>query len=105
MRRLCFTLPVLLCLGLAGLGAPVRAQEPPAGFRLDPAIAEADNRLIAEIRGTQYLMANLEYLSDMIGPRLTGSEKMRRANDWTAEKFREYGLSNVHLEPSTRWRW
>src|SRR5205085_1374466 len=45
--------------------------------------------------------ANLTYLSDMIGPRLTGSENLKRANDWTAEKMRSYGLTNVHLEPWT----
>ena len=46
-------------------------------------------------------MANLTYLSDMIGPRLTGSESLKRANDWTIEKMKSYGLSNVHLEPWT----
>ena len=29
------------------------------------------------------VMKNLAYLSDMIGPRLTGSSAMRKANDWT----------------------
>jgi Zn-dependent M28 family amino/carboxypeptidase len=43
-------------------------------------------------------MANLEYLSDRIGPRLTGSARLKQANDWTAEMFRKYGLENVHLE-------
>src|SRR5262249_39105677 len=38
-------------------------------------------------------------LSDMIGPRLTGSAALKRANDWAAEKMRSYGLVNVHLEP------
>jgi Zn-dependent M28 family amino/carboxypeptidase len=46
-------------------------------------------------------MENLEYLSDEIGPRLTGSPQLKQANDWTAAKFREYGLTNVHLEPWT----
>lgn len=39
------------------------------------------------------------YLTDVIGPRLTGSPGMRRANEWTAEKFREWGLANVVIEP------
>ena len=30
------------------------------------------------------VMKNLEYLSDVIGPRLTGSAAMRGGNDWTA---------------------
>ena len=41
------------------------------------------------------------YLTDVIGPRLTGSAAMRQANFWTAEKMREWGLSNVAMEP---WR-
>ena len=42
---------------------------------------------------------NARYLMDVIGPRLTGSPAMKRANEWTAGKMREYGLENVHLEP------
>ena len=45
------------------------------------------------------LMANLEYLCDMIGPRLTGSPALAKANQWTSDKFRQYGLANAHLEP------
>jgi hypothetical protein len=39
------------------------------------------------------------YMMDVIGPRLTGSPGMMEANDWTADKFREWGLVNVHVEP------
>jgi carboxypeptidase Q len=39
------------------------------------------------------------YLTDVIGPRLTGSPGMTRANEWTAQMFREWGLSNVRIEP------
>ena len=38
------------------------------------------------------VMQNLAYLSDMIGPRLTGSAAMKKANDWTMERFKAYGL-------------
>jgi len=44
-------------------------------------------------------MQNLEYLSDNIGARLTGSAQLKQANDWTAEQMKKYGLVNVHLEP------
>jgi carboxypeptidase Q len=43
------------------------------------------------------------YLLDVIGPRLTGSTGMRRANDWTAEQFRSWGLTNVKVEPWGRF--
>src|SRR5437899_8109595 len=37
-------------------------------------------------------------LMDGIGPRLTGSPNMKRANEWTRDKLTEFGLSNAHLE-------
>ena len=37
-------------------------------------------------------------LTDVIGPRLTGSPNMKRANDWTRDQFTEWGLVNSHLE-------
>ncbi|HEY6147521.1 MAG TPA: peptidase M28, partial [Thermoanaerobaculia bacterium] len=37
-------------------------------------------------------------LMDGVGPRLTGSAKMKEANDWTRRKLEEMGLSNAHLE-------
>jgi carboxypeptidase Q len=38
-------------------------------------------------------------LMDQIGGRLTGSPNMRKANDWTRDKLKEFGLVNSHLEP------
>jgi carboxypeptidase Q len=63
--------------------------------------AAADAQILQEIQEHSELMGNLEYLSDRIGPRLTGSPLLKQANDWTAEMFRKYGLTNVHLEPYT----
>ena len=60
---------------------------------------ELDAALISEVKGKSELMKNLEYLSDTIGPRLTGSKQLERANEWTAAKMKEYGLENVKLEP------
>jgi carboxypeptidase Q len=65
------------------------------------AFAAADAQILSEIRDHSEAMENLEYLSDEIGPRLTGSPQLKEANDWTAAKFREYGLTNVKLEPWT----
>jgi hypothetical protein len=53
---------------------------------------------MAEAKKDSELMANLRHISDVIGPRLTGSANLKRANDWTADKMKSYGLSNVHLE-------
>jgi hypothetical protein len=60
--------------------------------------ADLDRRLLALAEKDSQVMANLTYLSDMIGPRLTGSAALRRANDWAAARMRTYGLVNVHLE-------
>jgi len=75
-------------------------QVQPATPSSDSVLA-ADHQILAEIREHSELMANLEYLSDMIGPRLTGTEKMNQASRWAAEMFRKYGLQSVHLEPRT----
>src|SRR3954471_24079794 len=54
--------------------------------------------LINQAMNRSQVMQNLQHLSDVIGPRLSGSPAMRRANDWTAERFRTYGLTTA-LEP------
>ena len=59
----------------------------------------AVDAMITEGMQRSHAGADLEYLSDVIGPRLTASAQLKRANDWTAQKFRDYGLANVHLEP------
>ena len=57
--------------------------------------------IIEEIDKRSELMANLEYLCDMIGPRLTGSPGLTKANQWTRDKFKQYGLADAHLESWT----
>ncbi len=83
---------LVICL-LAGREWPARA----ANEEKDP-VAAAERQIISEIREHSELMDNLEYLSDQIGPRLTGSPQLERASQWTAEMFTKYGLTNVHLE-------
>jgi hypothetical protein len=55
-------------------------------------------RLLDEAMNRSQVMRNLQYLSDVIGPRLSGSPAMRRANEWTASQFKKYGLTAA-LEP------
>ncbi|HXZ21114.1 MAG TPA: M20/M25/M40 family metallo-hydrolase [Candidatus Acidoferrales bacterium] len=78
-------------------GLPVLPAQQPASPQKDPN-AEADERIIAEVRDHNEIMANLEYLSDMIGQRLTGSENLKKANEWTRRKFADYGLAKAQLE-------
>jgi carboxypeptidase Q len=72
---------------LALLATPLRAPLA-AQYQVDTTGA---GRLIEEALERSAIMPNLQYLSDAIGPRLSGSPAMRRANDYFAEKFREYG--------------
>ena len=73
------------------------AQSPP------PAPRSAAARPIAQIReeGLQrsQVMETLEYLTDVIGPRLTGSPGLKRANEWTRARLEHWGLVNAKLEP------
>jgi len=74
-----------------------REQKPAA----DP-IAETDTKILDQVKSDEKeLVSNLEHLADHIGPRLTGSSKLDEASHWTADMFRKYGLSNVHLEQRT----
>src|SRR5436305_1225785 len=67
-----------------------------------PATRRASDDVIARIReeGLNHSQVNetLSYLSDVIGPRLTGSPNLRRANEWTRQRLSSWGLVNAHLE-------
>ncbi len=91
---------------LAALAGAAAAQPPvetapmphPAAQAVGPAF-DLDRKVMAEVKTKSEIMANLGHLSDVIGPRLTGSAGLEKANRWTAEKMKEYGLANVRLEP------
>jgi carboxypeptidase Q len=55
-------------------------------------------RLIDQAMNHSEVLQNLQHLSDVIGPRLSGSPAMRHANEWTASRFQAYGLT-TRLEP------
>jgi hypothetical protein len=44
------------------------------------------------------VMEIASYLTDVYGPRLTGSPNVRAAADWTERSMKEWGLVNVHEE-------
>jgi carboxypeptidase Q len=94
--RRVFGLVLVLVLGIGGGFAALQAQQPDATAKSPE--AQADEKILTEIHDHNEIMANLEYLSDVIGQRLTGSANLKKANDWTREKFAGYGLANAHLE-------
>jgi hypothetical protein len=44
------------------------------------------------------VMEITSYLTDVYGPRLTGSPNYKEAADWAQKTMKDWGLSNVHLE-------
>jgi len=44
------------------------------------------------------VMDTLQNLTDVYGPRLTGSAEFKEAADWALKRLQEYGLENGHLE-------
>ncbi len=57
---------------------------------------------ITRLRQEEYnysqVMDLMSHLTDDIGPRLTGSSNMKKANEWTRDEFTKWGLANAHLE-------
>ena len=98
-----------LVVGLALAAASVGAQQAAPAAHPLPSVAqvavsvpsndELVARMIDEGPHRSHVAADLEYLLDVIGPRLTGSAAVQRANDWTRDKFREYGADSVALDP------
>src|SRR5688572_6126136 len=44
------------------------------------------------------IMDMMSWLTDVYGPRLTGSPITKKAGDWTLDQFRKWGLANPHYE-------
>jgi carboxypeptidase Q len=44
------------------------------------------------------VMETESYLTDVYGPRLTGSPNIKEAADWAQQTMKSWGLANVHLE-------
>lgn len=61
-----------------------------------------DYAMIGKIReeglNRSQVMDHIVWLSDIYGPRLTGSPAIKQAGEWTLKKFNEWGLANAHQE-------
>jgi Zn-dependent M28 family amino/carboxypeptidase len=60
--------------------------------------ADAIDRIREEGLEHSQVMETLSGLCDVIGPRLTGSPNLKRANHWTRDRLAGWGLTNAHLE-------
>jgi len=95
MIRRQFAATFLLCallLPYAAFGQQPGPQQPAVDPN-DPMV-----RIKDEGMNRSQVMQTLSYLSDVIGPRLTASPNMKRANNWTRETLEKWGMQNAHLE-------
>jgi carboxypeptidase Q len=83
----------LLALALLSICIPLSAQQTPT-----PSPGDMVERIKDEGTNRSQVMQTLSYLTDVIGPRLTGSPGLKRANEWTRDRMKEWGLENAHLE-------
>jgi carboxypeptidase Q len=74
----------LTCIGIAA-----------AADAVDLAVV---NQIKSEAFEHSKVMDHLQNLSDVYGPRLTGSAEFKEAADWALKRLQEYGLQNGHLE-------
>lgn len=64
----------------------------------EPVDWEMVNRIRDEGFNRSQVVEILRHLTDIIGPRLTGSPGMMEANEWTRDELASWGLDNAHLE-------
>lgn len=72
---------------------------PPLAARAEPDQGAAIATIIDEGMNRSQAMASASQLMDGIGPRLTNSENLRKAQAWAIDVLKGYGLANVHEEP------
>ncbi len=92
-RRQAAAALLIYTLLLPGLALAQQPQTAPAKDANDPI-----ERIKEEGMQRSKVMETLSYLTDVIGPRLTASPNMKRANEWTRDKLTSWGLANAHLE-------
>jgi carboxypeptidase Q len=88
---------VLLAICLLGVPAGAQvAPPPPSANAID---YDAMYRIKEEGFERSQVMETASWLTDVYGPRLTGSPNIKAAGDWAVKKLTEWGAQNAHLEP------
>src|SRR5688572_28057977 len=70
----------------------------PLGGR-EPVNEEINARIRKEGRENSQILRTMHYLTDVYGPRLTGSPNHKASAEWAIKQMTEWGLENGHLEP------
>lgn len=97
----------MLCAAMTGFAAEKKKPAPtPASTdpyaEVQPATEKLDLDMYQRIRDEglnhSHVMEFASALMDGIGPRLTGSPNLKKANEWTRDTLTKIGLENAHLE-------
>jgi carboxypeptidase Q len=68
-----------------------------------PATEKVDTDIQAKIRkegmDDSHIMHTMHFLTDVYGPRLTGSPSHKAAAEWAVKEMTSWGFKNAHLEP------
>jgi carboxypeptidase Q len=59
---------------------------------------DAVNRIRDTALNHSQIMDMVGYLTDVTGPRLTGSPNLKRAEEYARDRLRDWGVANAHLE-------
>ena len=65
----------------------------------EPVDLEMVNKIKNEAINNSNIRDMAFYLTDVIGPRLSGSTGLQNAYEWTSEQMKEMGLENVEIAP------
>src|SRR6476661_8616828 len=63
-----------------------------------PNTTDINARIRQEAMNNSQIMRTLHYLTDVYGPRLTGSPNHKAAAEWAVKELTAWGLANAHLE-------
>ena len=89
-RLLGFGLAAVLAATVIGL--PVRAADEPIDY-------VSLNKIRTEGLQNSQVMEIASWLTDVHGPRLSGSPNIQKAGEWAVARMQEWGLTGVALEP------
>ena len=87
MRRLVGVFVALMLAAFAVLGADERPDEAMLW------------KIRQEATARSQILQTLHVLTDVYGPRLTGSPNLKAAGEWAVQQMTSWGLKNGHLEP------
>ena len=91
MKHRTLAIAVGLSTLIASAAPPFLAQE-----RVD---SDINAKIRKEAQDNSKILRTLHYLTDVYGPRLTGSPNLKAAGEWAIKEMASWGFANGRLEP------